>query len=92
MTRNFTKVVGAGVLTLSMAILPLTIPVQAQVTNSPRSDTNPTTTTYDRNDFNWGWLGLIGLLGLGGLTGRRRDEETTRYRDPKTPGATSYRD
>lgn len=92
MTRNFTKVVSAGVLTLSMAILPLSIPVQAQVTTSPGAGTSPTTTTDDRNNFDWGWLGLIGLLGLAGLTGRRRDEEPTRYRDPNTPQATSYRD
>ncbi|AFY30543.1 WGxxGxxG family protein [Calothrix sp. PCC 7507] len=94
MSHSFSKAVGAGVLTLSMAILPLTLPVQAQVTTtSPRTDVAPRTTTYDRrDDFDWGWLGLIGLLGLAGLTGRRRDDEPTRYRDPNAPGATSYRD
>ncbi|MBD2384804.1 WGxxGxxG family protein [Cylindrospermum sp. FACHB-282] len=94
MKRNVTKTLGAGFLTLSMAsmaILPLTLSAQAQVTQ-PRTDTAPRTAVDDRNDFDWGWLGLIGLLGLAGLAGRKRDDEPTRYRDPNTPGATSYRE
>jgi hypothetical protein len=93
MKRDLTTAVGAGVLTLSMAILPLTLlPAQAQVNTQPRTETAPRTTTYDRNDFDWGWLGLIGLLGLAGLAGKKRDDEPTRYRDPNTPGTTSYRE
>ena len=97
MRRDLTTAVGAGILTLSMAILPLTLlPAQAQVDNQPRTDTAPRTTTYDRsgdrNDFDWGWLGLIGLLGLAGLAGKKRDDEPTRYRDPNAPGTTSYRE
>ncbi|MBW4613930.1 MAG: WGxxGxxG-CTERM domain-containing protein [Desmonostoc vinosum HA7617-LM4] len=93
MKRNFTKAISTGVLTLSMAILPLTVSAQAQTTTQPRTDTVPRTTTYnERNDFDWGWLGLIGLLGLAGLAGKRRDNEPTRYRDPNAPGATSYRE
>jgi MYXO-CTERM domain-containing protein len=95
MKRNLTKAVGAGVLTLSMGFMPLTLPVQAQTTTDPGANTTPRTTTYDRsdrNDFDWGWLGLLGLLGLAGLSGRKRDDEPTRYRDPNTPGATTYRD
>ncbi|MBE9051677.1 WGxxGxxG-CTERM domain-containing protein [Nostocales cyanobacterium LEGE 11386] len=91
MTRNLTKVVSAGFLTLSMAMLPLTLPVNAQVTD-PRVETTPRTTVYDRQDFDWGWLGLIGLFGLAGLAGRKRSDEPTRYRDPSAPGATTYRD
>jgi len=91
MKHNFTKAIGAGVLTLSLGILPL-IPAQAQTTTNPGVNTAPTTTTYERNDFDWGWLGLIGLLGLAGLAGRKRNDEPTRYRDPNTPGATTYRD
>ncbi|OUL37202.1 hypothetical protein BV372_03385 [Nostoc sp. T09] len=89
MTRNFTKVMSTGVLSLSMAILSLTLPVHAQSTTTDSGTrTTPSTTTYERNDFDWGWLGLIGLLGLAGLTGKKRDDEPTRYRDPNTPGAT----
>ncbi|WP_413171728.1 WGxxGxxG family protein [Anabaena azotica] len=92
MKSNFTKTIGAGVLTLSMGILPVSLPAQAQVTQ-PRTDTVPNRTVYDdRNDVNWGWLGLLGLIGLAGLVGKRREEEPTRYRDPNAPGATSYRD
>jgi hypothetical protein len=93
MKRDFTAVVGAGFLTLSTAILPLSLPAQAQVNTDPRVDNVPRTTTYtQRNDFDWGWLGLIGLLGLAGLAGRKQHNEPTRYRDPNAPGATSYRD
>ncbi len=96
MTRNLNKVIGTGVLTLSMGLLTLTSPVKAQ-TNDPGTSTGttttaPTTTTYERNDFDWGWLGLLGLLGLAGLTGKKRDDEPTRYRDPSTPGASTYRE
>jgi MYXO-CTERM domain-containing protein len=93
MTNSFSKLIGTGVLTLTIAILPLTPAVQAQVTAPPRTNVVPRTTTDDsRNDFDWGWLGLIGLLGLAGLSGRKREDESTRYRDPNAPGATSYRD
>lgn len=92
MKSNITKAVGAGVLTLSMAILPLTVPAQAQVTTSPGVDNTTTTTTDDRNDFDWGWLGLLGLIGLAGLAGKKRNDEPTRYRDPSAPGASTYRD
>jgi hypothetical protein len=94
MTNNWHKVVGTAVFSLSMAILPLTLPVNAQVTTTPGADVAPGTRTtyYARDDFDWGWLGLIGLFGLAGLTGRRREDEPTRYRDPNAPGATSYRD
>ncbi|MEO3704136.1 WGxxGxxG family protein [Trichormus azollae] len=92
MKSNFTKTIGAGVLTLSMGILPVSLPAQAQVT-PPRTDAVANRSVYnDRNDVNWGWLGLIGLIGLAGLMGKRREEEPTRYSDPNAPGATSYRD
>ncbi|MEH2459300.1 WGxxGxxG family protein [Nostoc sp.] len=93
MKSNFITAVGAGVLTLSMGILPLTLSAQAQTTTDPGTTTAPRTTTSDeRNDFNWGWLGLIGLAGLAGLAGKKRDDEPTRYRDPNAPGSTTYRD
>lgn len=92
MKSNFITSVGAGVLALSMGILPVILSAQAQTSNDSGATTAPTTTTKDRNDFDWGWLGLIGLLGLGGLTGKKRSNESTAYRDPNAPGATTYRD
>lgn len=93
MTRNFSKAIGAGILGISMAVMPLTLPAKAQVTDTPSTNTAPRTTTYDdRDNFDWGWLGLIGLLGLAGLAGKKRDDEPTRYRDPNAPGATTYRE
>lgn len=92
MKSNITKAISAGILTLGMAIFPLTVPVQAQVNTSPGVDNTPTTTTNDRNDFDWGWLGLLGLIGLAGLAGKKRNDEPNRYRDPSAPGASSYRE
>ncbi|RCJ23610.1 hypothetical protein A6S26_02520 [Nostoc sp. ATCC 43529] len=94
MKSNLITAVGAGVLTLSMGILPLTLSAQAQTTTDPgtTTTTTPRTTNYERNDFDWGWLGLIGLFGLAGLAGKKRDDEPARYRDPNAPGATTYRD
>lgn len=94
MTNNLHKIVGTAVLALSMTVLPSTLPVNAQVTTpAPGTDVAPgARTTYVRDDFDWGWLGLIGLFGLAGLMGRKREDEPTRYRDPNAPGATSYRD
>jgi hypothetical protein len=91
MTPILTKAVGVGFLTLSMAILPLTLPVNAQVTE-PRVETTPRTTVYERQDFDWGWLGLIGLFGLAGLAGRKSGGEPTAYREPTAPSTTTYRD
>lgn len=92
MTRNLTKAVGAGVLSLSMA-LPFALRANAQVTD-PRVETTPrTTVVQERRDFDWGWLGLIGLFGLAGLAGRKHGADTTTgYRDPTTTGSTTYRD
>jgi len=99
MKSNLTKVIGAGVFALSMTMLPLTLPAQAQsnggtsnTTSDGTTTTAPSTTTYERNDFDWGWLGLIGLLGLGGLAGKKRSEDATRYRDPNAVGTSTYRE
>ena len=92
MKSNFITAIGAGVLTLSMGILPLTLSAQAQTNNDPGATTSSTTTTNHRNEFDWGWLGLIGLLGLGGLAGKKREDQARAYRDPNAPGATTYRD
>jgi len=74
---NLSKVIGAGVLTLSMAIVPLTLPASAQLLE-PGVEREGIYETED--DFDWGWLGLIGLFGLAGLGGRKRQEPTA-YRE-----------
>ncbi len=93
---DLSKFIGAGVLSLSMAVLPLSVPASAQT----NTDTNTTTNTAPRQDvrtvesdrnFDWGWLGLLGLLGLAGLAGRKH-EEPTRYRDPDPVSRTGYRE
>lgn len=83
---HFLKLIGLGILSLSMAVLPLTIPASAQ--DAPANRT--TTTAPSKIDSNWGLLGLLGLIGLAGLAGRKR-EEPTRYRDPSVPTETEYR-
>ena len=95
---NLSKVVGASVLSLSMAVLPLTMPSNAQTgttdttadTTTDTTTTQPTTTTEGDRDFDWGWLGLLGLIGLAGLAGNRK-EETVRYREPDEVGRTGTR-
>lgn len=94
---NLSKIVGASALALSLATLPLTLPVSAQTTTAPNRtnvETDRRAGTYDTrdNDFDWGWLGLLGLIGLAGLAGRKRDEPA-RYREPNevgTPGSPRY--
>ncbi|WP_089130530.1 WGxxGxxG family protein [Tolypothrix sp. NIES-4075] len=101
MKSNLTKVIGASVFALSMTMLPLTLPAQAQsnggtsnTTTDGTTTTAPSTTTRtdERNDFDWGWLGLTGLLGLAGLAGKNRREDTTRYRDPNAVGTSTYKE
>lgn len=105
---NLSKVVGAAILTCSLAALPSNLPASAQSSTSggstngtatDNSTTGGTTGTTqsqgtDNTDrgFDWGWLGLIGLAGLAGLA--RKREEPVRYRDPGTVGTTgtNYRE
>jgi hypothetical protein len=91
---NLSKAVGAGVLSLSLAVLPLSLPASAQTdTQSSPTTTQPSPTTEDTTKptfdttplqetkdahNNWGWLGLIGLIGLANL-----------FRKPKTSGGYS---
>ena len=67
---NLPKFVGAGVLALSLAIMPLSLPASAQSSSpestAPTLDTTPFQETKDDNN-NWGWLGLLGLIGLANL-------------------------
>ncbi|PSB00589.1 WGxxGxxG family protein [Merismopedia glauca] len=90
---NLSKLVAAGLLSGSLAFLPLTFSASAQTqtqpdTTIPRQDTPITNDVGDR-DSNWGWLGLLGLIGLAGLT--RKRQEPARYRDPNDLSSSSYR-
>lgn len=80
---DLSKVVGAGVLSLSLAIVPLALPASAQTSspesNAPTMDTTPFQETKDDNN-NWGWLGLLGLIGLANLF--RKPKEPVVYQDP----------
>ncbi|MDF5724996.1 MAG: hypothetical protein PUP91_32005 [Rhizonema sp. PD37] len=100
MKSNFTKIISASILTLSLAVLPSTLPASAQSGSSSSStstsptttDTNQTSATDTGTGFDWGWLGLLGLIGLGGLA-RKNRVETTTYVDPNAVGGnTSYRE
>lgn len=83
---NLSNVIGAGVLALSLSILPSALPANAQ------SDNAPNTTTAGANegdrDFDWGWLGLLGLAGLAGLA--RKTEDPVRLRSTDEAGTTRY--
>lgn len=78
-TSSFSKLISTGIIGASLAILPLTVPAQAQTQNTApdttynqRTDNVDSTNTDD--DFNWGWLGLLGLAGLAGLARQNRRE------------------
>ncbi|MBD1839032.1 WGxxGxxG-CTERM domain-containing protein [Coleofasciculus sp. FACHB-64] len=97
---NLSKLMSAGVLAASVALVPMTLPASAQTdtTTSPGTtntapsqgvDNTNTNTEGDRG-FDWGWLGLLGLAGLAGLAGRK-NHETTAYRDPNEVGSSTYR-
>ncbi len=94
---NLSKVIAVGVLSASVAVVPLNLPASAQSNTGTSTDTTTTTTprqgvdnTARDNDFDWGWLGLLGLVGLAGLIPRKH-EETVRYRDPNEVSSTTYR-
>ena len=78
---NVSKLVGAGVLAASIAIVPLNLPAHAQSTTGTSttqdSNTNASgliTTNTERDHNNWGWLGLLGLAGLAGLANKKRHQ------------------
>ena len=70
----------AGVLALSLLLLPISAPTFAQQTTPPA----PTVTADEEDDRgNAGLWGLLGLLGLAGLAGRRRHTVAERtYAEP----------
>ncbi len=76
---NLSKLVGAGVIAASLAVV--SVPANAQSDTSGTSGTSGTysqpsgnVATESDNDFDWGWLGLLGLAGLAGLAGKKRHE------------------
>ena len=72
------RVVMAGVLSVSVAVLPFVSPLDAQQPGTPpTTERRPVDTD---NDFPWGLLGLLGLLGLAGL--RRRPGARVTVNDP----------
>lgn len=96
---DLSKVVGAGILAASLAVVPLTLPASAQTTtdttpstgvDTRRTDTNTAdyNTRGDDDNNDWGWLGLLGLIGLAGLLPRKR-EEPVRYEVNREPDATT---
>jgi hypothetical protein len=81
MNLGIRKLMTAGLLGLSLALVPLAGQVSAQTTTDRTGvDTGTTTQTTERhdNDFNMGWLGLIGLAGLAGLMPRRNNHTAHR--------------
>lgn len=75
---SFSQFLGAGVIAASLAVVPLTIPAQAQTQDSAPNTYDRSTEDVNRvdnyDDYDWGWLGLLGLTGLAGLLGRNRRE------------------
>jgi MYXO-CTERM domain-containing protein len=81
------KLSGAGLLAISLAVIPFSALGQAQT----ETDSTEIVTTEDDNS-DWGWLGLLGLLGLAGLAGKNKNRDTNTHREventqpfPETP-------
>lgn len=95
---NFSKFVGASVITASLAVMsPLGVQAQDAAPNTTTEPGGAVEAVDNENDTDWGWLGLLGLAGLAGLAGKKRREpvhtETT-YRDPNdlgVPPTSDYR-
>lgn len=94
---NLSKLIAAGILSASVAVLPLNLPASAQsnttttdtTTTTPRQGVDNTVVRTVDDGFDWGWLGLLGLAGLAGLIPRK--QEPTAYRDPNDVSSTTYR-
>lgn len=87
---TLSKFVGAGVISMSLAMGTFAMPSYAQTGTGTdiTPGTNPVvvdTNTRGDRDFDWGWLGLLGLLGLAGLA-KKSHSEPTRYREPGEVG------
>ena len=88
---TLSKFVGAGVISMSLAMGTLAMPSYAQTGTGTTPGVDPVTPVVvdtDREgdrDFDWGWLGLLGLLGLAGLA-KKSHSEPTRYREPGEVG------
>ena len=64
----------AGVITAAAFVLcTASTVVNAQQTQPPASPPAVTTDDPERDDTDFGWIGLLGLIGLAGLMGRQRD-------------------
>lgn len=88
---NVSKLISLGVLSFSLAALPVMQSASAQDTTTTPGGTTTTTTEPDRSP-SWGWLGLLGLAGLAGLANKKRDTGSVAYRDPDPTSTTSRSD
>jgi MYXO-CTERM domain-containing protein len=77
---QWSTTVRAGVLALSLLVLPLTLPTFAQIRETTPAPTPQVVETRHETD-NRGLWGLLGLAGLAGLMGRRRHVEAVRSYD-----------
>jgi len=97
---KMSKFVGAGVIAASLAIAPLTLPVQAQNNNTDTTTqqnrrvdtTGPIRANTERDHNNLGWFGLLGLIGLAGLARNKRTEEVSYVNNDPNSGVRSGSD
>lgn len=87
---SLSKFVGAGVIAVSLAVAPMTLPAHAQTSapgaNTQQNGTAPTSgpiaKNTERQRNHWGWLGLLGLTGLLGFLKNTREEVRHVSNDP----------
>jgi MYXO-CTERM domain-containing protein len=80
------KFVQAGVLAVSLAVLPIATPIGAQQRDTAPPMETRSVDTQDENTFPWGLLGLLGLLGLTGLKRRPDVVERRHVNEPARRG------
>lgn len=81
--QNMRKTMRAGVFTLALAAIPFAASGSAQTTANNNTSSAPVQTTRvaERDNTDWGWLGLLGLVGLAGLLKKPRQVTVDRTND-----------
>lgn len=69
------KLIRSGLLALLLTALPLSLATSAQTGTGAGQADRTYSGERDRDDRDWGWLGLLGLLGLTGLLRKRETHD-----------------
>lgn len=77
------RIIRVSVFVLGLAVI-TALTASAQPNTNSNTNRTDTTRVVERDDTDWGWLGLLGLLGLAGLIPKKRAVEVHEHRDTGT--------